>query len=196
VICDQCADGEICDGGCREPTCGDPGASCRVFVSKAQHDANFGGLAGADQLCNDYAQAAGLPGTYMAWLSDGSASPSTRFTTQSTGPYVIVNAQEVTLTVADNWTDLTDGSLDSKIQWTEEKQLYFGSGLVWTHTFADGTTEKPGESVCSGWQSAEPDDADRGGTGDGTALDSTWTDFSTTFMFCSDAFHLYCFQQS
>ena len=40
-----------------------------VFITSTLHDGNLGGVAGADQICNELASDAGLPGTYMAWLS-------------------------------------------------------------------------------------------------------------------------------
>ena len=41
----------------------------RAFVTSAQLVGNLGGLAGADALCTNAASAAGLDGTFVAWLS-------------------------------------------------------------------------------------------------------------------------------
>ena len=109
--CQACGEGEVCVGGACEPACN----PCRVFVTSTTHDGNLGGLAGADAICQARAAAAGLPGTYLAWLSDGSASPATRFLTQSAGPYRLVNGT----TIADDWADLTSGDLDAPINITE-----------------------------------------------------------------------------
>ncbi len=49
-----------------------------VFVTSTHHDGNLGGLAGADAICAARAQAAGLPGTYRAWLSTASESALSR----------------------------------------------------------------------------------------------------------------------
>src|SRR5690606_18172610 len=82
-----------------------------VFATSTLHTGSIGGVNGADNICNQRAQAAGLPGTYMAWVSTVSGgSPSTRFV-KSTVPYFMVTGTKV----ADNWTDLTDGSLDNAI---------------------------------------------------------------------------------
>ena len=51
---------------------------CKVFVTSTVHDGNLGGLVGADAICNSLASAAGLAGTYKAWLSDGSGWPRCR----------------------------------------------------------------------------------------------------------------------
>ena len=76
-----------------------------VFLSSAVYDGAMGGLDGADAKCQALAAAAGLPGTFRAWLSDSTGSPSTRFT-QSTLRYVRVDGVKV----ADDWADLTDAT--------------------------------------------------------------------------------------
>jgi len=50
-----------------------------AFVTTWEGDGNIGGLAAADAICQTEAEDAELPGTYKAWLSDSSSSPSTRF---------------------------------------------------------------------------------------------------------------------
>lgn len=81
-----------------------------VFVTSAKATANYNGLPQADTVCQKLATAAGLSGTFRAWLSNATDSPSTRFT-QSTGPYKLVDGTQI----ADNWTDLTDGTIDNPI---------------------------------------------------------------------------------
>src|SRR5262245_22597746 len=62
-----------------------------AFATSRLYPPNFGGLAVADAHCQELAQAAGLPGSYMAWLSDGlGASPSNRFL-KSALPYARVD---------------------------------------------------------------------------------------------------------
>src|SRR5262245_56445509 len=58
-------------------TCTAP-ARMRVFTTSLKYPAALGGLTGADAKCNAAAQAAGLPGTYKAWLSDGYTNALTR----------------------------------------------------------------------------------------------------------------------
>jgi hypothetical protein len=50
----------------------------RVFLSSTQHDANLGGVAGGDALCQGLATSAGLDGTYHILLSTSTASWTTR----------------------------------------------------------------------------------------------------------------------
>jgi hypothetical protein len=77
--------------------------------------------------------AAGLPGTYQAWLSDSTGSPNTRFV-RSTGPYRLVNGH----TIAANFADLTDGILAAPISVTETLGGVGGGATTWTHTKLDG----------------------------------------------------------
>jgi hypothetical protein len=54
-----------------------------VFITSASFNSNLGGLTGADDKCQAEADSPTsiVPsGTYMAWLSDGTDSPNTRFT--------------------------------------------------------------------------------------------------------------------
>ena len=73
-----CCNGSCCAGCCdRDGACG----ACLAFVTSTLQQGNLGGLSGADALCTTRAQAANppLPGIYMAWLSDDTGSPSSRF---------------------------------------------------------------------------------------------------------------------
>src|SRR5262245_61095552 len=87
---------------------------CLVFLSSTEQAGDLGGIAGADAICQSLAHAADLPGTYRAWLSDGNASPSTRFS-RSTAPYTLVDG---TL-IAGNWNELTGGALQHAIDLAE-----------------------------------------------------------------------------
>ncbi|MCA1825507.1 MAG: choice-of-anchor D domain-containing protein [Myxococcales bacterium] len=49
-----------------------------VFVTSTAHDGNLGGLVGADAICKARADAAGLPGTYVAWLSTSTVTAVSR----------------------------------------------------------------------------------------------------------------------
>jgi len=47
----------------------------KVFVSSQTYVGNLGGVAGADSLCQGLATAAGLTGTFKAFLSDSGVNP-------------------------------------------------------------------------------------------------------------------------
>jgi hypothetical protein len=190
VAADQCASctgDQVCSGGaCIVPACG-AGGPCRVFLSSTFYNGNLGGLVGADAKCQGLAAAVGLSGTYKAWLSDTTGSPSTRFV-PSTGPYRLINGT----TIAANWADLMDGALLAPISVTETRGGVGTTDSTWTNTLINGNRESAGEH-CSNWSTnASPVD----GRQDGHALesDSEWTDGGGPP--CSAFLHLYCFQQS
>ena len=78
------------------------GAECTVFVTSTRHDGDLGGLEGADDICQELSRVAGLSGSFKAWLSDDSDSPSSRFTHAET-PYVLTDGARI----ASNWGELT-----------------------------------------------------------------------------------------
>lgn len=163
--------------------CNDTG-SCVVFATLSTTGGDLGGLSGADAICQSRAAAANLSGKYLAWLStsDGT-SPATRFT-KATVPYVRVDGA----VVAENWTDLTDGTLYNPI-------YLDASGIpvratAWTGTNIDGT---PKGSNCNNWQSTD------GGAQSGypSATDYKWTAYellpNVPCRNLAQAF--YCFEQ-
>jgi hypothetical protein len=164
--------------------CGDSESKC-VFLTSSSHNGNLGGLARGDEICRARAAEAGLPGaeSFLAWLSEGSASPSTRFT-QATVPYKLVNGT----TVAPDWSGLVDGTLDAPINVTERGSVLPANLAAWTGTAASGGTLGPD---CDGWSVADP--ANLGRLGNTTLVDSRWTSGGT--FSCNLGVRLFCFQQ-
>jgi hypothetical protein len=180
---------QFCSAGVCRLRCG-AGGVCRVFVTSNLHQGNFGGLLAADNICNSQAQAAGLPGMYMAWLSDSSGSPDSRFM-KSTGPYLLPNGDKV----ADDYADLTSGALHNPINVTASNEAPDPNRTgVWTNTSADGT-QNDANNDCEDWTS--DDNVDSGGAGNyGVSENSSWT--QDTLPQCGGGLgsSLYCFQQS
>ena len=119
-----------------------------VFVTSDSYSGNLGGLSGADTKCQALAQAAGLDGTFKAWLSDSSgASPSTRFS-NSTDAYVKVDGA----VVANDYTDLVSGNLRSEIN-LDQNGNAVNDSYVWSNTKSDGTVQgsNPGTHSCNDW---------------------------------------------
>ena len=168
-------------------------ASCGrklVFLTSAvfQPRTGFQGLAGADQICQNLASTASLAGTYMAWISDSTTSPSDRFT-QSDEPYALVNG----MVVAENYDDLTDGALHNPITVTEAGGVVT-STPVWTGTLADGTRISPDSRwYCLDWTSNFSTTAYFGRVGTAGSNTGTWSSSST--QPCNNSFRLYCFEQ-
>jgi len=169
-----------------------------VFVTSTHHSGSLGGLAGADMICQQRAQAAGLPGTYQAWLADANSAPATRMT-RHLGPYRLVTGA----VIAQGWADLTDSMLATRIDRTEGGVQRGGVGCdfmqptcsficaggeVWSNVSGDGTRRATGD--CTSWT----------GTGSGTAgnvsrLDAEWTAGSCSAIGCVSTLPLFCVQQ-
>jgi len=118
-----------------------------VFVTSESFNGNLGGLKGTDEKCQAQADdpASTVPsGTYLAWLSDGTDSPDTRFT-KSSHPYVLPDGTRI----AENYTDLTDGSIQHLID-IDSTGKTVGQNRFWTGTNEDGTTAQPFRT-CTGW---------------------------------------------
>lgn len=158
-----------------------------AFLGNTTTNANLGGVDGADQLCQEWADAAGFEGRiFFAWVAgdDDSTSPAVRFR-KYTGPYYTSDG----VSIADDWDDLTDGSLDNELDWNEYAAIS-GGKLAWTNVDTDGSSL--GSDSCNEWTSENG--ADIGATGDAAYNDGNWTDNSNTDL-CSDARKLYCIEQ-
>ena len=167
----------------------------KVFVTSQTYTGNLGGLAGADAKCQNLADAAGLPGTFKAWLSDGTTSAASRFI-QRPVPYALVGDTIISY----SWNDLTDGSLLHPINLDENGNLV--EEVVWTNTTTSGGIWSP-INHCINWTSV--DFGEFGGIGVSTATDERWTAYIYTFdgsytegWPCWDTDNpkrLYCFEQ-
>jgi cysteine-rich repeat protein len=187
---EQCDDGnEIDDDGCTNDCIS---LSKRVFASSVMYDGNLGGLVGADAKCQALADAANLPGTYMAWISTNEGSPSTRFT-QSITSYTLVDGTQV----AANWASLVDGTLDAAINMTETGGVppvgdtsCAGGGFttVWSATNINGTPG--GNGACNNFTST----VGSGLWGQATVTNSSWTSWCSGGL-CTWVSPIYCFQQ-
>jgi len=155
----------------------------RAFVTSTTTHGSFSGVFGADGICQTRAAAAGLPGTYLAWIADTSAAdPETRFS-RSPGGYALINGTRV----ADDWADLTDGSLDVAINLTELSTTYTGG--VWSAVSTNGTYS--GGAACNGWTNFT--NLQAGEFGAANAANSVWTFAGSTT--CDSPQAIYCFQQ-
>ena len=198
-LCYNGAANGVCDRDleCRtEPsTTGD----CVVFVTSDVHDGNLGGLEGADAICQRRARSAGLNGTFRAWLSDSSTSAAERLT-HSAVAYIDVRGR----LIANDWEDLTDGSLERAItvdengvDWDADRGhcgLTIWFATAWTGTAINGSSKAP---FCTDWTSDAPLEIDSGHVGHYCYDSEAWTDqsFGDTRRGCSSETSLYCFQQ-
>lgn len=179
--CDSPCDGECSDGACW--------SSRYVFITNVAAT-GFAGVDTVDSFCNNQAGFAGLPGTYAAWISDANSSPATRFT-HSTVPYVLLND----LVVANDWADLTNGSIKTRINVSEFENIIEGGCSVtgvWTATTPSGGYA--GGPDCEGWTTNE-DQISAGVLGSAGESNSKWTEGGCSERSCGEAAHVYCFQQ-
>jgi hypothetical protein len=193
-----------------------------VFVTSQRFDGNFGGgqltlgHLQADQRCQAAAESAGLTGTFKAWISgrvDTGAGPShhgvvDRFT-QSAAPYRLVGGTQV----ADDWADLTDGSLDHAIDRTETGASIANDPVtrVWTNTRTNGTAwdnsrncspgPSPDVGIESTWSCGAPSwtagdcQFESGKYGEATSTTGSWTGTESSNTACTNQYRLYCFEQ-
>jgi hypothetical protein len=172
-----------------------------VFLSSVTFPGDFGGAAGADALCQSLAKAAGLPGTYMAWVATDQSSPSKGFVKSQVG-YELTNG----LPVAESYAFLIGQQLVHPINVDEHAHVYDGTcddagfepcgwTAVWTGARANGTWDEAGAGgSCFGFTVA--DAGATGHVGSYLATDTTWTSGSgATPPACASELPVYCFEQ-
>ena len=158
-----------------------PAGGKRLFVTRGAYRGALAvddarGIAAGDLICNLRAKAAGLGGTWVAWLSSSTADAIDRVT--SLGPW---------------------RTLDNKVAFEQRAQLYgeplvplnrdergviVGDARIWTGTRAGGMRSV---ETCDDWLST----ANRGRYGhDAQTFD--WTDYS--FSYCTDELRLLCIE--
>ena len=181
---------------CPEGSTGGP-AGCvetdqRIFVSSlAARGDTLGGTSGADSLCTTLANAAGLPGSYAAWLSTPELDAIDRFA--NGGPWRTwdPDAQLWTKLVASDIWDLTDGEIGTAIKRTEYGATVSGNCLVWTGSASDGEMANAEEigGTCTGWTSSEEG---FGLAGLCDATNAQWTEWAPAL--CTKESRFYCLQ--
>jgi hypothetical protein len=167
--------------------------SKRVFVTSTLFTAGLGGVVGADAACQQRANAAGLGGTWRAWLSVSGNSAAQRLAHSASGYRLVGGA-----VIASSWADLTDGSLQQAID-RNEYGAAVGSGYIWTATKADGSYNTDswggcGTPMCGGFTIGNTCMGGSAGFGgDSGKVDKSWTD--TVCGCCDNTWRLYCFEQ-
>jgi hypothetical protein len=165
----------------------DPTREHVVFVSSMAHDANLGGLGGADAFCQSLAAASGIPGTFMAILSDSTASARERLAL--TGRIVRIDGEPIASSPGDLW----DGTILAILNVTEMEGTVSDSN-VWTGTDSDGVRDRA-LGYCSDWGSlgdprggAEAGQTDRTDTG----WISLYGSATMSAHSCSETSRVYC----
>jgi hypothetical protein len=178
TVADDSAPGDAASGASSDADLGER----LIFVTSTDYAGDLGGIAGANAKCQARANAALLPGTYLAWIAAfGEASIPVRMT-HSPLAYRLKSG----VTVALNFDGLVGLNLLSPVNVTE-----LGSTRalqpVWTNTNPFGQAQSSLD--CNGWTSAAP-----AGTGqrDRTDVPSLT---SQQFASCDQVAALFCVQQ-
>ncbi len=157
---------------------GTPGLFNIVFVTSTMHTGNFGGLAGADTICQQLAIDAGLPGTYVAWLSTATVDALGRlggargFVRPDGAPFAD-QPSELATNVVWNALHLDENGAD------------VGTAEVWTGTQKNGTATS---NTCTNWTST----SNKGHVGSSQGGPAVWTDTAVDTN-CSQSLRHYCF---
>jgi hypothetical protein len=160
----------------------------RVFASSQLTTGNLKGLAGADSMCGVWAAAAGLGGSWKAFLStSGTGAVSAASRISDVGPWYNVNQQTK---VFNNKTGFTVGAITAiRTEYNET-----ASGSAWTGTLASGAAN--GTQNCSNWTNGTTAygsvGTPSGTVDDGTAL---WMASGGNIPTCAVPARVYCFEQ-
>ena len=161
----------------------------KVFITSTTTNAAFGGVQGANNICQARADAAGLAGSYRAWVATSAADqPSATFTQSATG-YVRVDGTKV----ADTWADLTDGSLDAAIDIDETGTARSTTNNVWTNVATSGavTGTTAATDSCTNWTIGT--NTPSGRRANSSATNGNWT--ASGVANCNALKRFYWFQQ-
>lgn len=165
-----------------------------MFVTSVGYQGGLlGGLSGADAKCAARAQAAGLNGTFKAWLSDRTTAAADRLT-HSRDAYKLLNGTRV----GDNWDDLLHASLQHTINVDENGVQVpppsdpMVGGAVWTGTDFDGQSYMDpfnADRTCGDWSDLHSN----GLCGDYRSTTDSWT--VHVGLPCTFKAALYCIEQ-
>jgi len=168
------------DGG--RDAVGDGGARPNVaFVTSGTTDGTFATppLASADALCSAAAQSAGLPGTFVAWLSDSTTNAIDRLA--GSRGWVRTDG----LPFADTPNGIVTGELFNPLDVDEHGIVISLSDAVWTGTGADGHLG----ADCNDWTSSS---ATIGYSG--RDLPDFTAAMESNYTCGTSQAHLYCFE--
>ncbi len=189
----QCPTGESVVGfSSGVPLCTSDLTDRRVFVTAAVVTGNIGGLPGGDTLCQSEADAAGLSGKYMAFLSNG-IEPGSTVEWISKNPSDVAYRLPDNTVVANNTAEFLSVNHSAAINRTANGTIVSGDARVWTGYIHDNgkiVSQADSATNCSNWTAAIAWTG--GANGDATRSDYGW--FNAYGTYCTESHHLYCVQ--
>ena len=169
-------------------TCTQDPPSLLAFITSTIADGDdLGGISGADAECQSLADGQSLPGTFIAWLSDSGNDAKDAFD-PTFAHYAYVRTNDGA-TIADDFADLIDDTIDNVIAGTESGGTFGQPQNPWTGTGGDGELDATG-LTCDDWDSDLSDDDGRAGRHLNTGVQ--WTTQAT--LPCNTLRPMYCFQ--
>lgn len=156
----------------------------RMFVSSVVFEGDVGGLAGADEACQDLADTAQLDGTFKAFIVDGMMGLD-RFEPAGSVPYVRLDG----FILANNWWQVADEApLFFPIDRDEHRNLHDED---FTYAWTGITTNNTARDLdCSNWSTIEG----AGFVGSVTSSAVAWK-AANVERACNDPAHIYCIEQ-
>jgi hypothetical protein len=179
------ADG-CCPVGCTEISDSDCVPPNLMFTSSTTYRGDLGGIAGADAKCQERARAAGLAGTFIAFLSTAQASAFSRL--DGARGWIRTDGRPV----ADTVQEMIQARVLYPPRIDEFGKDVVGDGFVATGTGSDGQPE-PGQTG-NDWGPAPASAPWLCHGGDAAAGSKGW--FSNGHKGCELTFRLYCFETS
>ena len=176
-----------------------------VFVTSTTTQGDFGGLSGADAICQAAAAIAGLPGSYRAWVSTGPCPTGNGVQPPVSAkdrlfpgdddivdPYVVPPGEEGVHVIASGWEEW-NSIMHKQLLDVNEYGVVIPeaqTARVWTGTdnFGDGITEVFGDGDCGCWSQAF------GVVGGAGAADSKSEWSLRDKKSCDEWYRLYCVQ--
>jgi hypothetical protein len=170
-----------------------------VFLSSIPFSAAMNGAKGADDHCQQLAEAAGIYGgaPFRAWISDMYSDPASRFEPAVPGmPYALLNG----LRIAKDRAALHATGPEDGITMTETGETIY-KALVWTNTKPDGT-QFDWNLDCEDWTKASPLWKASVGRSGMPKADPAWQEWKTLQQWtayktiaCDLDYRIYCVEQ-
>jgi hypothetical protein len=152
-----------------------------VFATSSSYAAN---AFDKNTSCQTVAAAAGLGGTWVAWLSYGTTNAIDRV---GAGPWYLMDGTTLAVTRA----QLVAPPIAHEIDLTEMGQTLPTTKAAWTGTNADGTASG---KDCDGWTTWNGTTTSRGTFGSTMMMDQAWTADTDETCAGTGFLRLYCFQ--